>query len=202
MSSFQSLDLFLQKVKSLCEELGKRKSGKNESVGNPPKNNDPSNLLQPQGRTLDQLKSHLDNVLHSGYDLGLYGLSLGVISLRKHFRSMSAVVTMSNQNEKDLYDKITNKLDCLIEDHLERLPDKRPIRFSGKVLKLEKLIRENQSGQTIVFVERVYTAEFLCQVLRNIFGDSMQIEYITGSKTGLDSGTISVRQQVKRDRGG
>lgn len=145
----------------------------------------------------DQLKSHLDNILSVGYDLGLYGLFLAIKALRNHLESVNPSMTTGNPVEKDFHEKIKNKLDALLEnDYLKELLETRAIRYSDKVLQAEKCIRENQSGQTIVFVERVYTAKFLCQVLREILDNTVKIQYLTGSKTGLNDENFSLNHQV------
>ena len=38
------------------------------------------------------------------------------------------------------------------------------IRKEGKVIQLQELIKTNSHGQSIIFVERVYTAAVLCQI--------------------------------------
>jgi hypothetical protein len=150
-----------------------------------------------QCRTLNQLKSHLDNIIHIGYDLGLYGFSSGIIALRDYLKSKNVFITITDQTEKDLYDKILNKLDNLINDHLTNLTEDRQILFSKKVIEVENYIKENQHGQTIVFVERVYTAALLCQVLRKIFNNSIQIKYLAGSKAYIDGISVSAKYQVR-----
>jgi hypothetical protein len=133
-----------------------------------------------------------------GYDLGLYGLSLGIQSLRNHLKSTNAFMTIGDPNEKELYDKIINKLDWLINNPLKELPEDRRIRFSDKVLKVEEYIKQNSHGQTIVFVERIFTAAFLCNVLGEIFGDPKKFKYLAGSKAGIDGARVSATYQVRK----
>jgi superfamily II DNA/RNA helicase len=97
--------------------------------------------------------------------------------------------------ERDLYDKIIQKLDDLIDN--TNLNQDRKILFSEKVLRLEEYIKPNNHGQCIIFVERVYTAAFLCQVLRKIFENSIQIKYLAGSKTYIDGISVSAKYQVR-----
>ncbi|CAF4697295.1 unnamed protein product [Rotaria sp. Silwood1] len=159
--------------------------------------NDPSNFIQLQCRTLDQLKCHLHNIIHIGYDLGLYGLRLGIISLRKYLETKNAFIKITDKEAKDLYEKIINSLDSLINNKLGNLPEDRKILYSDKVIKLEERIKQNHRGQCIVFVERVYTAAFLCQVLGEILGDSIKIKYLAGSKAYIDE--ISISNKYQRD---
>lgn len=175
-------------MEALRDELDVKKDNPKENSLSSP---------QQKNRVLDQLKSDLNNVLSVGDDLGLYGLSRAVQALQTHVKSPNTLMTIIDPAEQDLHKRIVEKLDCLIQDHLTNLPDNRQIRFSDKVLQVEKYIRENHSGQTIVFVERVYTAKFLCQVLREIFGKSITIEYLSGSKAGLNNENFVVREQVR-----
>jgi ERCC4-related helicase len=164
----------------------------------PLKINDPFNFIQLQCRTLDQLKSHLDNIIHIGYDLGLYGFSLGIIALRNYLQSTNIFMTIMDQIEKDLYHKIIQKLDYLINNNLTNLPENPQILYSNKVLRLKEYIEKNQRGQSIVFVERVYTAAFLCQVLRKLCDDSIKIKYLAGSKAYIDEISVSTKYQVRK----
>ncbi|CAM4964802.1 unnamed protein product, partial [Rotaria socialis] len=144
------------------------------------------NFIQLQCRTLDQLKCHLDNIIHLGFDLGLYGFSLGIKSLRKYFQSKNTFIKRTDQIAKKLYDKIIQNLDSLINNQLQNLPSDRQILYSVKVIKLKELISQNNLDQCIVFVERVHTAAFLCQVLEKVFDNSIKIQYLAGSKASLD----------------
>jgi superfamily II DNA/RNA helicase len=99
--------------------------------------------------------------------------------------------------ERDLYDKIIKKLDDLIDNHFTNLTEDRKILFSEKVHRLEEYIKQNNDGQCIIFVERVYTAAFLCQVLRKIFENSIQIKYLAGSKAYIDGISVSAKYQVR-----
>lgn len=176
------------------------KTKKNQvRVENDPSNIiDQSNFMQLQCRTLDQLKSHLDNIIHMGYDLGLYGLSLGIEALRNYLKSKNPFRNITDPVEKDLYDKIIHELDYLIQHNLKNLTDDRKILFSTKVMQLEEYIKSNTNGQCIVFVERVHTAAFLCQVLRKIVGNSIKIKYLAGSKAYIDGTSVSAKYQVRR----
>ncbi|CAF5129719.1 unnamed protein product [Rotaria sp. Silwood1] len=103
--------------------------------------NDPSNFIQLQCRTFKQLKCHLDNIRHIGYDLGLYGLRLGIISLRNYLETKNAFIKITDKEAKDLYEKIINSLDSLINNKLGNLPEDRKILYSDKVMKLEERIK-------------------------------------------------------------
>ena len=147
---------------------------------------------------MDKLKHQLDNIIHIGHDLGLYGLFLGITSLRKGLKAKNASIRTHVQNAQDLYDKIIGNLDSLIDDDLKNLIEDRWIRYSDKVLKLNRFVKENNHGQTIVFVERVHTAAFLSQVLEEISGKSVKIKYIAGSKACIDGTAVSTKYQVRR----
>jgi len=128
----------------------------------------------------------------------LYGLSLGITSLRDYLISTNVSLTIINQTEKDLFDKIIKKLDGLIELNFQNLTDNPEILYSDKVIQLKKYIEQNKDGQSIVFVERVYTAAFLCQVLSKLFQDSIKIKYLAGSKAYIDGISVSAKYQVRK----
>jgi hypothetical protein len=65
-------------------------------------------------------------------------------------------------------------------------------------MKLQKYIKEHHLGQCIVFVERVYTAAFLCQVLRKISENSIQTKYLAGSKAYIDGISVTAKYQVRK----
>jgi len=156
------------------------------------------NFIQLQCRTLDQLKSHLDNIIHIGYDLGLYGFSLGIISLRDYLKFTNLSLTIIDQIEKDLFDKTIKELDGLINGNLKDLTDDSKNLYSDKVIKVKEYIEKNTDGQSIIFVERVYTAAFLCQVLSKIFQNSIKIKYLAGSKAYIDGISVSAKYQVRK----
>ncbi|CAF4312506.1 unnamed protein product [Rotaria sp. Silwood2] len=189
-----------QEIKLLLDELTKYLNKKKCSVifedGLLQKNNQ-SNFIQLQCRTLDQLKCHLDNIIHIGYDLGLCGLLLGITSLKCYLESKNASIKITDKEAKDLYEKIIKSLDFLINNKFNNLPENRQILYSDKVIKLEEIIKHNNLGQCIVFVERVHTAAFLCQVLGKIFGDCIKIKYLAGSKAYIDG--ISVSKKYQRE---
>ncbi len=91
-----------------------------------------------------------------------------------------------------------SKLDWLINNPLQELLKDDRIRFSDKVLKVEEYIKKNSNGQTIIFVERIFTAAFLCKVLGKIFNDPKRFKYLAGSKAGIDGVTVSTTYKVRR----
>ncbi|CAF1193375.1 unnamed protein product, partial [Adineta steineri] len=178
-------------VENLSEELNKylkTKKNQNESANNSLQIVDQLNRIEIQCRTLDQLKSHLDNIIHIGYELGLYGLYLGLKSLTNYLKSKLPDITII---DKDLCVKIRNQLDSLIEN----LTEENKKLCSAKVIQLEELIKNNTDGQCIVFVDRVYTAAFLCQVLSEKFTNSIKIKYVAGSKAYIDETSSSNKYQ-------
>lgn len=66
------------------------------------------------------------------------------------------------------------------------------------MINLGEHIKKNKDGQCIVFVERVYTAAFLCQVLRKILDNSIQVKYLAGSKAYIDDISVSTKYQVRK----
>ncbi|CAF1273759.1 unnamed protein product [Rotaria sordida] len=196
----ETIRKIFQKIKLLLDELNKYLNTKKSQVifqNDLLQENNQPNFIQLQCRTLDQLKCHLDNIIHIGYDLGLYGLFLGIISLKNYLESKNALINITDKEAKDLYEKIIKSLDSLINNEFKNLPENRQILYSDKVIRLEEIIKKNSLGQCIVFVERVYAAAFLYQVLGKIFGDSIKIKYLAGSKAYIDG--ISVSNKYQRE---
>jgi len=104
-------------------------------------------------------------------------------------------IFITNPKEQELYNKIINKLEDLIKNQFINLPKNREILHSSKVLKVLELLRKNIDGQTIVFVDRVFTAAYLCQVLTKI-DETIQVKYIAGSKMSFDEISCSLKYQV------
>lgn len=146
---------------------------------------------------MDQLKAHLDNILHVGHNLGLYGLSLAVKALQQHLRLRETAAAISDPEGKILYEQILANLDALIAGQLTELPTTEKILFSDKVLKLEKRLIQQDRDRCIIFVDRVYTAAFLTQVLNYRLSNSIKIKYLAGSKMQTDGISQSSRYQVK-----
>lgn len=193
---FNEIQLLYDELEDYLKTRKNNNNNNNYGIGNDfSTQNEPLNSISLQCRTLDQLKSHLDNNRHIGDDLGLYGFSLGIRALVKHLKRPNISITRDS-NEKELYNKIIDRLEILVNEHLINLPDNPEILFSDKVHKVEQFIRENKSGQSIVFVERVYTAAYLSQILNEKLEDSFQVKHLAGSKAFMNGIKVSAKNQV------
>lgn len=152
---------------------------------------------QIECRTLGQLKRYLENMRYAGFDLGLYGFSEGIKELKRYFDSNNALIKIADPIARKLYEKIINNLDLLVNKQLQNLPQDRDILYSSKVIELEKRIKNNKDGRSIVFVERVQTAAFLCKVLKELCDRSIRIEYVAASKAKFDGIKSSRQSQVR-----
>ena len=152
---------------------------------------------------MDQLKSHLENIIHVGYDLGLFALSLAIKALREYLKSRELSVVISDSAGKTLYEKILTNIDALIAGQLTVLPTIKELLHSDKVLKVQERLRHPARDRCIIFVDRVYTAAFLTQVLNHLCRDSIKIKYLAGSKVQIDGISQSSKYQVTMmsDRG-
>ena len=152
-----------------------------------------------QCRTLDQLKAHLNNILHVGYDLGLYGLFLALQALHQHLGLRETSAVISDVEGKRLYEEILASLNDLIDGSLTALLTTQTAVVSDKVLKLEKRLEQQSRDRDrcIIFVDRVYMAAFLTQVLSHRLPKSIRIKYLAGSKVQTDGISQSPRYQVK-----
>lgn len=159
-----------------------------------------STSTQLEIRSLNQLKCHLENIIGVGYDIGIYGLYIGATSLRDHLKPKQNYRSFDDRGANDLHEKILSKLNSIIDNSFGNLLEDNRIRFSDKVKKLDKLIKENKHGQCIIFVERVYTAAILYQVLKKIVENSIKIKCLTGSKCYIDGISVSNKYQVESYR--
>ncbi|UJR36873.1 hypothetical protein I4U23_029586 [Adineta vaga] len=181
-------------AESLRDELDKYLKSKTQEVemkNDTSKIADQSVFISLHCRTLKQLKSHLDNIIHIGDDLGFQGFLHGIIALNKHLKANPLYGIISDEVGKSVYNNIKDKLNSIINTNTEAFTNDQKIKYSDKVMKVKEYIINNQDSQCIVFVERVYTAAFLCQVLREIFEGTKKIQYISGSKAYIDEISVS-----------
>ena len=158
--------------------------------------------------TLPLVKRHLDNLIEIGYELGLWGLFLFAKALRKRLKSNRLSLMIVDSNTRELFDDCLTRLDCLVDDilkNLYRLHDTDlDVLFSPKVHQLfERLLQQNTDGRCIVFVERIYAASILSQVLSDLNAAAipakdtrLKINYITGAKSNFTNSVMTARYQV------
>jgi hypothetical protein len=104
------------------------------------------------------------------------------------------------------------RLDCVVDDILVNLIDihrhDEDVLFSSKVLQLYQRIRSdtirNYLGRCIVFVERIFTANFLSQLLLLIDKrhhseptSHLKIEYLTGARASIGDVDMTAKHQVR-----
>ncbi|CAF1053013.1 unnamed protein product [Adineta ricciae] len=190
-----------KEIESLYDELDKYFHTRR----NPPKSQNDSfkdanlsNSILFQCRTLEQLKSHLDNIRHIGYDLGLKGLFLAIQALANLLGSKFMCIPIIDEAGKVIYKKIYEKLDTLIRTDIESFPNYNKVCYSEKVLETYNYIKNNKDGQCIVFVERIYTAIFLSQILKELYKDEPdKIKHLTGSQSSIDKDKSLTKYQCQ-----
>jgi hypothetical protein len=168
-------------------------------------------FLQSEYMSLPKLKSYLNNLAHIGYELGIYGLFLAAKTLRKVLKSTQVLDSITDPTGKELFDDSVRRVDCLVDDILNGLVDancdNNDILFSSKVLKLFQRINDDISkdnlGRCIVFVERIYTASVLSQVLAflnerllPLNDDRPRIKYLTGPRANLGDAKMAAKDLV------
>ena len=168
-------------------------------------------FLQSQYITLPRLKHYLENLANTGYELGIYGLFRAGSMLRDLLHSPLIQNDSTDASAKEQFDSSLERIDCLVEDILRNLvdlhQDNNEILFSSKVLQLsERLkgaVKEEGLGPCIVFVERIYTAAMLSQILtylsEKVPSDSqgtLRIKYLTGQRASVGEVPMTAKYQV------
>jgi hypothetical protein len=172
-------------------------------------------FTQSQSATLINLKHYIENLIEVGYELGLLGLYLFAKDLRKKLKVNQSHLSIINKSAQEIFQDILQRLDCLVDDILKNLHqlylNEFEILFSSKVLKLiERIIKQqnikhtNDRGRCIVFVERVYTATILSQVLSDLISSlespwdtRLQAKHVTGIKAIFSDKPMTVKYQVR-----
>jgi len=174
---------------------------------------DYTSFTQSQSIILVNLKRYLENLIEVGYELGLLGLFLFAKDLRKKFKINHTHLFIPNSAARELFEDIFQRLECLVDDILKNLHrlnlNRYEILFSPKILKLiDRIIQqqtiEDTNGRCIVFVERVYTATILSEVLSDLISslespwDSrLKVKHVTGIKAIITDKPMTVKNQVK-----
>ena len=169
-------------------------------------------FLQSQYISLPRLKHYLDNLIHIGNELGVYGLFRAGTMLRNLLHASEALNFIVDPTSKELFDSSLQRIDCLVDDILRNLVDlnenKTEVLFSSKVLTLfERLandIDRGSLGRCIVFVERIYTAAILSLTLNYLKGTlpsesqkRLRIKYVTGQRSNMGDATMNAKYQVR-----
>ncbi|CAF2107810.1 unnamed protein product [Rotaria magnacalcarata] len=166
---------------------------------------------QSQSVTIPQLKSYLKSVIEVGHELGLYGLLLFAKILRNRLKSSLVRLSMADSSARGIFDDMFQRLECLVEDILKNLwrlnQHRLEILFSPKVRKLlDRILKQqnenNKRSRCIVFVERVYTATMLSQILSNLASSQeppwhtpLKIKHVTGIKALFHDKPMTAKHQ-------
>jgi hypothetical protein len=165
-------------------------------------------FVQMRSVTLPVVKRDLENLIEIGYELGLWGLFLFAKGLRKRLKVNRLSLVIFDSNTREIFNDCLSRLDCLVDDILKNLyrlhAADLDVLFSPKVHQLfERILQQNTDGRCIVFVERIYTASILSQVLSNLNDavisskkNELKIKYVTGSKSNFADCVMTVRYQV------
>ncbi|CAF2101469.1 unnamed protein product, partial [Rotaria magnacalcarata] len=171
-------------------------------------------FLQSEYVNLPRLRYYLKNLIHTGYELGIYGLFLAAEAFQK------ALDLITDSDAKELYDNSSQRIDCLADDILRNLVDinlnNDQNLFSSKVLhlfqRIKKDVDDDNLGRCIVFVERIYTAAILSKILAFLSEkmllenkNCLKIKYLTGSRANIGDAMMSAkyqRQVIKKFRKG
>ncbi|CAF4055169.1 unnamed protein product [Rotaria sp. Silwood2] len=167
-------------------------------------------FLQSEYVNLPRLKHYLVNLTFTGYELGIYGLFLAAESLQKVLKSSQALDLITDSKGKELFNNSLERIDCLVNDILRNLIDinqnNYEILFSSKVLNLFHRIKndvdKDNLGRCIVFVERIYTAIILRQIL-TFLGEKflprnkncLKIKYLTRPRANIGNTTMTAKYQ-------
>jgi ERCC4-related helicase len=172
-----------------------------------------TSFTQSQSITLLNLKRYLENLIEVGRELGLLGLFLFAKELRRKLKINQTHFFITNTTARELFEDIFQRFECLVDDilknlHLSNLDDLE-ILSSPKVIKLiERIIKQQNIkeslGRCIVFVERVYTATILSNVLSNLISSlespwdtRLKVKHITGIKAIFSDKPMTVKYQVR-----
>ena len=150
-------------------------------------------LMLTKSLTLPNIRRDLDNLIEIGHELGLWGLYIFAKNLRKTFQKNQMCLRIIDDHTRTVFNDCLSRLDCLVEDILKNLcriyGHDHEILFSPKVHQLiERMVKKGSEGKTIVFVERIYTAVVLSDVLAHLvpalpapWNTELKIGYITGT---------------------
>ena len=176
------------------------------------KSSDYTTFIQSQSIIIINLKRFLENLAEVGNELGLAGLYIFAKELRVKLKTNQMSQFMINSSARELYDDIFQRLQCLVDDILKPLYRSNlthEILFSPKVIKLiERIVQQQETNvnnsKCIVFVERVYTATMLNEVLLDYISilnppwdTKLKVKHITGIKAILSDKPMTAKYQVR-----
>ncbi|CAF3577169.1 unnamed protein product [Adineta steineri] len=174
---------------------------------------DYTDITQSRPITLQLFKHYLENLIEVGYELGLCGLLIFAKELRRKLKKNQGLTLFPDQEAKNIFNGIYQRLECITDDILKNLYQLNlhdsDILFSPKVLQLlDRILKqpntEDTLGQSIVFVERVYTATILSQVLSHLIltlesphAKQLKVNHVTGIKSLFYDKSMTMKYQEK-----
>ena len=175
---------------------------------------DYTTFIQSQSVILINLKRYLENLIDVGHELGLWGLLLSAKDLRRKLKKNQVFVSITDRSTREVFDNIFQRLGCLVDDILKNLyrlnTPNYEVLLSPKVMKLlDRIIKQQEikgpgsHSRCIVFVERVYTATILSQVLSDLiesleppWNTRLKVKHVTGIKVIFSDKPMTVKYQV------
>ncbi|CAF1306326.1 unnamed protein product [Rotaria sordida] len=152
-------------------------------------------FLQSEYVNLPRLKHYLENLLHTGYELGIYGLFLAAKALQKTLKSSRARELITDERGKELFDSSVRRIDCLTDDILRNLihinQNNDEILFSSKVLNLFHRIKQDidkdSLGQKSSVGSTAMTAKYKRQTIKEFRSGEINVLVATAVvEEGLD----------------
>ncbi len=168
-------------------------------------------FLQSEYVNIPRLNRYLEQLVHLGYELGLYGFFLATKALQKLLKSSQILDLNTDSRGKQLFNDTVQRIDCLVNDVLQGLfdfyQDQNDILFSSKVLKLfQRIMKDLETknlSRCIVFVERIYTASILTEVLIELSrrlllsnDNQLKIKYVTGPRANIGNAKMNAKYLV------
>ncbi|CAF1174718.1 unnamed protein product [Adineta ricciae] len=173
---------------------------------------DLTSFVQLQSPVLPRLKRDLNNAIEIGQELGILGMTIFLQDLRKKLTTDEYRLCNMEQDAREVFNDIFQRVECLVDDILKNLcrlySHHRHILFSPKVFKLLERIMQQQitkhtSGRCIVFVERVYTAAVLSEVVSDListfeppWNTKLRVKHVTGFKTTFSEKSMTAHSQL------
>lgn len=216
-----TIDSYLQEKKNACSKVERdliTTMLRNEHLGEGASayqnlSGDHMIATQSQSIMLIRMKSCLANLVEVGLELGLLGLFDFAKRLRKKLKEYQQMQLNNDLQAMAISTDILQRFDCLVDDILKNLFRQHlsdcTVLFSPKVIKLLHQIIDRQqtegtSGRCIVFVERVYTATILSEVLSDLIGtleppwnSRLKVKHVTGIKAMFNERSMTPAHQVR-----
>jgi hypothetical protein len=118
--------------------------------------------------------------------MGFAGFFLAIGAFRRHFSSSNQFFSRILDDEgKTLCQTILNGINEFIDELQNQRSTNEKLLHSGKVLEIKKQLSQRDGDQCIIFVDRIYLAAFLTQILKELV-PNLKVKYIAGSSLEID----------------